>query len=190
MNIAIFGGTFDPIHRAHVVIAREAADRLHLDRVLFVPAAHPPWKDSSTSYGHRLKMVELACEGDARLEASRLEEGARKSYSIDTVERVQKLYPGARLYFIIGTDAFAEVEKWHRADDLLRVVDFVVVARPGHSFTAPPGARMHRLDTLALEVSSSAIRRELAAGRATTDLAPTVIAYIREHSLYQRPTKS
>jgi nicotinate-nucleotide adenylyltransferase len=184
MNIALFGGTFDPIHRAHLAIAREAADRFHLDRVLFVPAAHPPWKDSGTPYADRLRMVELASATDPRLEASRLEEGVGKSYSIDTVERAQRLYPEARIYFIIGTDAFADVEKWHRADDLLRAVEFIVVARPGHVFTSPQGARVHRIDALALDVSSSAIRRELAKGGDTADLTPTVAAYIRRHHLY------
>ena len=185
MNLAIFGGTFDPIHRAHVAIAREAADRFQLDRVLFVPAANPPWKGSGTPYEHRLRMAELACQVDPRLEASRLEEGLGKSYTIDTIERAQRQHPGARMFFIIGTDAFAEIEKWRRAADLLCAVDFIVVARPGHAFTSPPGARVHRLDTLALDVSSSAIRKTLAAGGTSADLAPAVADYVREHKLYR-----
>ena len=91
MRLALFGGTFDPIHSAHLTVAREAADQFHLDQVWFVPAAHPPHKSDQTGAGYedRCKMVELACQGDPRLVVSRLESGAGKSYSIDTIERVR-----------------------------------------------------------------------------------------------------
>jgi cytidyltransferase-like protein len=88
MRTAIFGGTFDPIHTAHLVVAREAAETFSLDRVLFIPAANPPLKETGASYEDRYRMVELACAGDARFQPSRLEEGAEKSYSIYTIERV------------------------------------------------------------------------------------------------------
>ena len=91
MRRAIFGGTFDPIHRAHLVVAREAADIFSLDQVLFIPAANPPHKEAGTPYEHRYKMVELACAEDPRFSASRLEEEARKSYSIYTIERVRAI---------------------------------------------------------------------------------------------------
>ena len=91
MRRAIFGGTFDPIHRAHLVVAREAADAFSLDQVLFIPAANPPHKEAGTPYEHRYKMVELACEEDPRFSPSRLEEEARKSYSIYTIERVKAI---------------------------------------------------------------------------------------------------
>ncbi len=88
MRTAIFGGTFDPIHSAHLEMARRAADQYQLDRVLFIPAGNPPHKQAEVSFEHRYRMVELACAEDSRFVASRLEEGAAKSYSIDTIERV------------------------------------------------------------------------------------------------------
>src|SRR6266513_2675858 len=91
MRLAIFGGTFDPIHNAHLTIARRAAEELHLNRILFVPAAHPPHKAGVTHapYEDRVRMVELACRGEPRFEVSRLEEGTVRSYSIDTIEKVR-----------------------------------------------------------------------------------------------------
>ena len=140
MRLALFGGTFDPIHCAHLTVALAAAETFSLDRVLFVPAANPPHKPSSlgASYEDRLRMVELACEGEPRFEASRLEQGSGKSYSIDTIEKV--LAPDRQVFFIIGSDAFAEIETWHRWQDVIRAVDSIVVTRPGHPLRSPPAS--------------------------------------------------
>jgi nicotinate-nucleotide adenylyltransferase len=186
-RIAIFGGTFDPIHLAHMTVAREARDQFALTRVLFVPAAHPPHKTGAAvaPYRHRLRMVELALEGEPACEASTLEAGRARSFSIHTIERVRRgLGAGDRLFFLIGADAFAEIGTWHRFEDVLRAVEFIVVTRPGHDYSSPAGAVVHRLDTLALPVSSSEIRRKLAAGLEPEELDPRVVAYIRHHSLY------
>lgn len=179
MRRAIFGGTFDPIHNAHLIVAREAADTFALDEVLMIPAAHPPHKGTSVSYEDRYRMVELACAVDPRLIASRLEEGQSKSYSINTIERAN-----AR-FFIIGTDAFAEIQSWYRAADVIRSVEFIVVTRPGHRYETPSGARVHRLDTLALDVSSSEIRAALARGETPPELPLAVAEYIRQRGLYR-----
>jgi nicotinate-nucleotide adenylyltransferase len=185
MRLALFGGTFDPIHNAHLTVAREAAAQFHLDQVWFVPAAHPPHKSDQTgaSYEDRFLMTELACRVDPRFVASRLEAGASKSYSVDTVERVRAL--GEQPYFIIGADAFAEIASWHRWQDMVRTTEFIVVTRPGHQYAAPPGARVHRLETVALPVSSSEIRKKLAGGEVTAELPTAVGHYILEHGLYQ-----
>jgi nicotinate-nucleotide adenylyltransferase len=194
MRLALFGGTFDPIHNAHLTVAREAAGQFQLDEVWFVPAAHPPHKSDHTgaTYEDRFRMTELACQVDARFVASRLEAGEkdaeevtgdRKSYSVDTVERVRAL--GEQPYFIIGADAFAEIISWHRWQDLVRLTEFIVVTRPGHQYATPPGARVHRLETVALPVSSSEIRRKLAAGEIPAELPPAVVRYISERGLYQ-----
>jgi nicotinate-nucleotide adenylyltransferase len=185
VKTAIFGGTFDPIHSAHLVVAREAAEMFSLDRVLFIPAANPPLKDTRASYEDRFRMVELACADDARFEPSRLEEGNEKSYSIYTIERVKAENGG--VFFIIGADAFAEIRKWHRWEDVIGSVEFIVVARPGHSFSAPRGARVHRLETVALPVSSSEIRQALARGESPAQLPATVAEYIQARGLYQTP---
>ena len=185
MRLALFGGTFDPIHNAHLTVAREAAGQFHLDEVWFVPAAHPPHKSDHTgaTYEDRFRMTELACQVDPRFVASRLEAGESQSYSVDTVERVRAL--GEQPYFIIGADAFAEITSWHRWQDLVRLTEFIVVTRPGHQYAAPAGAKVHRLETVALPVSSSEIRRKLAAGEIPQELPPAVGRYVLEHGLYQ-----
>jgi nicotinate-nucleotide adenylyltransferase len=190
VRLGLFGGTFDPIHNAHLTVAREAADQFHLEQVWFVPAAHPPHKagQACAGYEDRFCMTELACQADSRFVASRLEAGERKSYSIETIEKVRA--QGEEPYFIIGADAFAEIATWHRWQDLLRLTDFIVVTRPGHVYTAPPGARVHRLDTIALPVSSSDIRRRLAAGEIPPELPRLVADYIAQKGLYQFRSES
>lgn len=188
MRIAIYGGTFDPIHCAHLTVAREAADRFALDQVLFVTAADPPHKPNgtTTAYEHRHRMVELACAADPRFIASRLEDRPGKSYSIDTIERVKAgLAPGDRLYFLIGADAFAEIGTWYRAKDVLAAVEFIVVSRPGYGYPVPPGARVHRLETLALPVSSSEVREKLERGEPCHELPPEVLRYVADNGLYR-----
>ena len=187
MKLAIFGGTFDPIHKAHLAVARRAAERFRLDRVLFVPAAHPPHKAGITHapYDDRVRMAELACRGDARFEVSRLEEGVHRSYSINTIEKMRaRMGPGDELFFIIGADAFAEIRTWLRWEDVARRVCFIVVSRPGHVYEAPPGVRLERLDTIELPVSSSGIRRALAAGERPAEVSEPVLEYIFSHGLY------
>ena len=188
MSIAIFGGTFDPVHNAHLTVAREAADAFALERILFIPAGCPPHKSDSTgaSWADRFNMVELACAGDSRFEPSRLEKGEQKSYSILTIEKIQAQRPGG-LYFILGADAFAEIASWYRWRDVVAATRFIVVTRPGHSYSAPEGARVSRLDTLALPVSSSDIRQRLAMGEMPDDLPPAVGRYIIERGLYDWP---
>lgn len=183
MRTAIFGGTFDPIHCAHVVVAREAAETFYLDRVLFIPAANPPLKEAGASYEDRYKMVELVCARDPRFIASRLEEGREKSYSIHTIERVKAM--NGEVFFIIGADAFAEIRSWRRWQDVLKAVEFIVVARPGHIYSSPPGARVYRLETVALPVSSSEIRQALARGETPAELPREVADYIRARGLYK-----
>jgi nicotinate-nucleotide adenylyltransferase len=187
VKLAIFGGTFDPIHDAHLAIAREAADRYHLDRVLFVPAAHPPHKQGATHapYDDRVRMAEIACAADLRFEVSRLEEHTERSYSIDTIEKVRaKLAADDELYFLIGADAFAEIRTWHRWRDVAGAVRFLVVSRPGHQYEAPAEARCQRIDQIEMTVSSSAIRRALQAGERPDGIPDAVLTYAIEHKLY------
>jgi nicotinate-nucleotide adenylyltransferase len=191
VRIAIYGGTFDPVHCAHLTVAREAASALALDRVLFIPAAHPPHKSAGTAapFADRLRMVELACEAGERLAVSGIEAGRGKSYSILTIEKLRREQPADEWFFLIGADAFAEIGSWYRWQDVLRAVEFIVVTRPGHGYDTPAGARVHRLDTLALPVSSSEIRRRLAAGESPRELDAKVLDYIRERGLYGVPPR-
>jgi nicotinate-nucleotide adenylyltransferase len=187
LKTAIFGGTFDPVHCAHITVAREAAIQFAIDRVLFVVAANPPHKPGAThaAFEDRYRMVELACQGESLFAPSRLEEGRERSYSIHTINRVRAtIAEGELLYFIIGADAFAEIESWHRWQEVIRMVEFIVVTRPGHDYETPPGARVHRLDTLALPVSSTDLRVQLAAGESPKELPSAVLEYIRTGHLY------
>jgi nicotinate-nucleotide adenylyltransferase len=186
--VAVFGGTFDPIHLAHLRVAREAADLFGFDRILFVTAANPPHKpaQSTTPFEHRHRMVEIACAADDRFQPSRLEDRPGRSYSFDTLRLVREgLAPEDELYFVIGADAFAEIGTWHRSQEVLAMAQFVVVSRPGYQYPIPKGARVLRLESLALQISSSQIRRHLDEGRADVDLPPGVLEYIRQHGLYQ-----
>lgn len=131
-------------------------------------------------------MAELACEGDPLFEVSRLEAGQETSYSIHTIEKVRAtLAPGDELYFLIGADAFAEIQTWYRWEDVVRSVAFIVVSRPGHYYKTPAGASVHRLESVALPVSSSEIRARLAAGESPPGVPPSVLGYIRERGLYR-----
>src|SRR5262249_55219191 len=143
---------------------------------------------TGASFEDRCKMVELACHGDPRLVVSRIEAGTGMSYSIDTIERLRAA--GKHPSFIIGADAFAEITTWHRWQDLVSLTDFIVVTRPGHRYDSPPGAHVERLDTLALPVSSSEIRRRLATGEMPPDLPLSVARFISEKGLYSFPRNS
>lgn len=187
MRIAIFGGTFDPIHHAHLTIAREAAERFGIGRVLFVTAGNPPHKapGATTPFEHRHRMVELACEADNRFVPSRMEQGTAKSYSVETIEKVkQSLAMDDELFFLIGADAFAEIGTWFRSAEVIGAVEFIVVSRPGYDYPIPGGARVHRLETLALPVSSSRIRESFQNGSVIENVPEAVVAYARANGLY------
>jgi len=183
---AVFGGTFDPIHTGHIAVATTAAARFALDEVLLIPAGNPPHKEgrTRTPFSHRLAMARLACTPHAKLRVSDMEEGSARSYSILTIERLQRERPGDRLLFLIGADAFSEIETWFRWRDVIELTEFLVVSRPGHDYDIPAGARVHRLDDMEIPVSSSQIREQLRAGLTPEALDESVLAYIRAHALY------
>jgi nicotinate-nucleotide adenylyltransferase len=137
MNIGLFGGSFDPIHRGHLALAQAAASRYSLRQVLFVPANVPPHKQKQplTAFIHRYAMVALATQDERGFVPSLLEAvPGGVNYSIDTVRRLkQTLKKSDRLFFLIGMDAFRDVAKWHEARALLAECDFIVASRPGYS---------------------------------------------------------
>ena len=212
MNVALFGGTFDPIHAGHVRAARAAARRFHLNHVLFVPCGTPPHKthDRLTAFPHRFAMVALACALDRRFVPSLLEapgRGRRPQYSIDTARAVRRrLGPDDKLYFLIGADAFLDLPQWKDYRRLLGIVNFIVVSRPGFSSRAigriaPPDAAsrrtsrgavgrpstsVHILDGVHVPVASRGIREAVRRGRRLTGLVPPrVEEYILKEGLYR-----
>ncbi|MDZ7639862.1 MAG: nicotinate-nucleotide adenylyltransferase [Bryobacterales bacterium] len=193
MRLGLFGGTFDPIHNAHLAVAREAADALKLQQVWFIPNAVPPHKEAGkqASWEDRFRMVELACEADPRFAASRLERENRKSYTFHTLETVRnERGAGDEIFFLIGADAFAEIGIWYRKEDVFTMVEFIVVSRPGHQYAVPPGARVHRLESLRMDVSSSEIRQRLEAGDSTVPVPPAVLRYIEQNAIYRPPART
>ena len=194
MNIGIFGGTFDPIHRGHTEAANAAADEFQLSKVLFIAAGRPPHRRNPTEadYEHRYRMVELASKQDTRFVASRLEDPSGTSgphYSIDTFQRVRESSaPGDRLFFVLGADAFAEIKLWYRWREVVGMVEFIVVSRAGETNSrpeVPEGARVHWLDGVDVPISSTELRELLKQGKPADDwLTPEVDAYIRRHRLY------
>ena len=137
MKIALFGGTFDPVHRGHLVAARAAADKFSLDLVYFAPADIPPHKQKRklTDFRHRFAMVALATAGDKRFVPSLIDAPTgRPNYSVDTVRRLKAaLRKSDKLYFLIGIDAFFDIAAWRDPVELLNECEFIVASRPGYS---------------------------------------------------------
>lgn len=137
MRVALFGGTFDPIHLGHLAIARAAAERFNLGLVYFVPADVPPHKRDRqlTDFQHRFAMLALATAGDKRLVPSLLDAPTgRPNYSIDTVRRLKsQLKKSDQLFYLIGMDAFKDISTWYQAEQLLAECEFIVASRPGFS---------------------------------------------------------
>jgi len=148
MNIGLFGGTFDPVHRGHMALARAAMEQCKLHRIYFVPANLPPHKQRQplSPFVHRFAMLALATAGEkafvpSMLEAPeeptagvRRERQERPNYTIDTVKRLKRsLKTSEKLFLLIGMDAFADIAKWHQAEALFRECEFIVAGRPGYS---------------------------------------------------------
>lgn len=188
-RVCLFGGTFDPIHIAHLRIANEALKRFELSRILFVPAACPPHKENLivTPFEDRFRMVEIACAPYPSFLASRLEAGQETSYTFNTLQRFreEELKPQDELFFLIGADAFDEIPTWYKWESVLEMTNFIVVSRPGTSYRIPERAWVHKLDNLDLPVSSSTIRDRLTAGESVPEVPAEVRDYIEQRKLYR-----
>lgn len=195
----MFGGSFDPVHTGHLTIAQDAVEQLRLDRLIFVPAAVPPHKQGKTLVDghHRFEMLRLATEGVPKFEVSGMElKRGGISYSFDTMMQVREEHPGARLFFIVGIDSLAEFHLWRNVESLLELCTVVPFARGGEK--PEQIAEQSRLPeewkkrlfeqvvrTHEVEVSSSEIRRRIAAGLSIRTLVPPKVElYIAEHGLY------
>ena len=189
-RIGLFGGTFDPVHNAHVALARSALVDLQLDAVRWIPAGQPWQKDRQvTDAAHRAAMVQLAIAGEPRFVLDRIEiDRAGPSYTLDTVRALQQREPGTEWVLIIGQDQYAGLHTWNQWQELLTRVTLAVANRPG----AAPAVHAdvlrfpHRSVPLAmLDISSTDIRRRAAQGLDISTLVPADVAgYIDQHRLY------
>ena len=190
MKLGIFGGTFNPIHMGHLLIADAAAEALELDRVIFIPAATPPHKRPPVlaEARHRLRMVKLAIHGNPRFGCSDMEmRRGGPSYSVETLRQLLHAMPRAKFYFLIGTDSLNELHTWREASELARLCEFICVARPGERLarTRLRGVRVHRLPGHPADISSSDIRDRLARGASVRYLVPDAVQrYIQKTGLY------
>lgn len=187
-RVCLFGGTFDPVHVAHLKMAELAVAEFDLDRVLFIPAGNPPHKDVAgiSPYKDRFEMLKLACACNPRFEVSDMEQGDDRSYTVRTLERFrQQLGPKDKLFFLIGADAFDDLQTWHRWQDVIQLTDFIVVSRPGASYRIPAEAKVHRLEDVQLPTASTTIRAKLAAGEPTPEVPTAVREFISQNGLYR-----
>jgi nicotinate-nucleotide adenylyltransferase len=191
-GVIIFGGSFDPIHQAHLMLAEGAADELGARKVLFVPAARPPHKDAAvlSAAVHRAEMVRLAIEGNERFAVSlvELDRGGR-SYTIDTIRTVTEEEGGERPFLLIGGDTLLELASWRSPESIAEEAELVVAPRPGFDPQRAPAllaGRFRLLKTPVVDLSASRIRRWVAEGRSVRYLLPEAVRlYVEAHRLYR-----
>jgi len=194
-RIALYGGTFDPVHSGHLEIARRVSELFEIEKVLFVPAQVAPHKVGRpvTEPIHRYAMLALATQNDPRLLISTFElDAPDRRYTVDTVEHFQRvLGESTELFFIMGADSWSEISTWREWERLLMIVNHIVVTRPGYEVdkTLPSrAARVFFTDAVMKDVSATNIRRLVAAGRfdELAQLVPEPVAeYIRKYELYR-----
>jgi len=189
-RIGIMGGTFDPIHYAHLFAAEEARVRCSLDHVLFIPNGIPPHKQAEehTAAEHRFAVTELATRSNPAFECSRIEiDRAGPSYAVDTLIELHAIHPDTDLFFIVGSDSVAEIITWSRHDQVIRLAQFLAVTRPGFDMRKVLRSVPEQYPVTApcLDISSSDIRERVSLGLSIRYLTPDpVIEYIRQHRLY------
>lgn len=192
MRIGIFGGTFDPIHMGHLLVAEQAREAADLDEVWFIPNAEPPHKAAPVSATHhRERMVELAIADHPRFRLSRVElDRPGPSYTVDTVRDLKKAHPQAHFFLIVGADMMNDLPRWYKIEEIMHVVQVIGHLRPGVAVGDLPPFIARRLtlveDAVTLDLSSTEIRRRAAAGKSIRYLVPEKVRrYIEENRLYE-----
>ena len=196
MRIGVFGGTFDPIHLGHLIVAEDARVALELDKVLFIPAGQPWFKSyrQITDARHRLAMVRLAVEGNPAFDVTDIEiRRTGPSYTVDTLTELRGQHPHAEFIVILGVDTLREIDRWHQPRQLFEQASVVGMARPGASLdlsvlnAAIPGAsrRMRLLDSVLIEISGTEIRQRVTAGQSIRYRVPAAVErHIHDNGLY------
>jgi nicotinate-nucleotide adenylyltransferase len=187
MKIAIYGGTFDPVHHGHLILAREALENLGLDKVIFIPAAVSPFKTAPVASGEtRLSMLRAAIEEETGFSEDDCElRRPPPSFTIDTVNEIRKREAGSEIYCLIGDDNVRELPKWHRFVELKKIVRFVVLDRTG-------GAAHHGYSVIRrrIDISATEIRKRVASGQSIRYFVPHAVEeIIRREKLYQEQAK-
>jgi len=200
--LAFFGGTFDPVHCGHLIVARSVVEQAGLDRLTFVPAGVPPHKAGAhVAAEHRLAMLKRAVAGHADLAVSDIElSRPGRSFTYDTLCALRELHPRARLAWLIGLDMLEDLPRWYRAADLVREFEILVALRPPggpllasamaaarSAFGVQAARRLTSrvLETPLIDISSTAIRARVRAGQPIDWLVPPAVArYVQEHGLY------
>ncbi len=194
-RVGILGGTFDPIHLGHLFIAEEARVQLSLEKIVFLPNGSPPHKAAFAAAADRHAMVLAALASNDRFECLDLElRGPGPSYTVETLRAMRADCPDDELFYITGADAVAEISTWRSPDEVVELAQFVAATRPGCDWLTLMERiprryhpRIHRLDCLALDISSTDIRERVATGRSARYLTPdSVLCYIERHGLYSR----
>jgi nicotinate-nucleotide adenylyltransferase len=186
-KIGIYGGTFDPIHHAHLILARVALETLNLDEIIFVPAAISPLKKTApvASAELRLAMLRAAVKGEPKFVLDDCElRRPPPSYTIDTVEKVRQVHRHAAIYCLIGEDNVQTLKKWHRFDELEKMVNFVILDRKGQSPASSDPVIDRKID-----ISATEIRKRVASGRSIRYLVPPAVEEIitREKLYLEQP---
>ena len=180
MKLGLYGGSFDPVHLGHLLVAQAAFEELHLDRVFFIPASQSPFKPERrlAPARERVRLLRLALAGHAwaGLDEQEILRGG-VSFTIDTVRDYSKRFPNAKLHYLIGSDHVPFLHKWRESQELARMTEFVVIPRPGGPTTTLAAAfRGQPLGGFPLGVSSSQIRERIRAGRSIEWLVPAAVA--------------
>lgn len=189
MKIGILGGTFNPIHYGHLILGEQVRGQLGLDFVLFIPTYLPPHKSAEGVAGaaDRLKMIQLAVAGNPHLRVSDIEVRRRgKSYTVDTLRRINREFHKAELFFICGSDLVSEIPKWKNVEEIYRLARFVLAKRPGFGRRLT-GEHFLKIHVAQVDISSSLIRGLVRKGRSIRYLTPdSVIRYIEKRGLYKK----
>ncbi len=190
MRIGVFGGSFDPIHLAHLILAEQCREQAKLDRVLFVPAFRQPLKGHlhHAKFEQRVEMLQLAIAGYPIFQVSEVEKGRDPSYTVDTLRSLREQHPGDELFLLVGTDCLPTLPDWYAPEEIAKLATLLVAVRPDSPAGVEPPAyfRVQRITMPLIALSSTDLRERVRHGRSIRFLIPRAVeCYIEAHKLYR-----